>query len=85
MISLSGLLYFLSLAAFFIYLNVMLISRRHWPRLAPGTPHSMHVAGRAAATLVALVAANVLVSRVPVCLTRRRAPALLSAETRQLR
>src|SRR6185436_19328233 len=84
-ISLSGLWYFLSLAAFFIYLNVMLISRRHWPRLAPGPPYSVHVAGRAAATLVALVAANVLVSRVPVRLdaTAERLHSL-SAETLQL-
>src|SRR5262245_25793946 len=84
-ISLSGLLYFLSLAAFFIYLNVMLISRRHWPRLASGTPYSVHVAGRSAATLVALVAANVLVSRVGVRLdaTAERLHSL-SAETRQL-
>jgi ABC-2 type transport system permease protein len=84
-ISLSGLLYFLSLAAFFLYLNVILISRRHWPRLASGMPYSVHVAGRAAATLVALVAANVLVSRVGVRLdaTAERLHSL-SAETRQL-
>ena len=84
-ISLSGLLYFLSLAGFFLYLNVLLISRRHWPRLAPGAPYAAHVAGRAAATLVALVAANVLVSRVPLRLdaTAERLHSL-SAETRQL-
>ena len=65
-ISLSGVWYFFSLAAFFLYLNVILLGRRHWPRLESRTPYSVHVAVRAVATLVALVAANVLVTRVPV-------------------
>ena len=84
-IPLSGVLYFLSLAAFFLYLNVLLISRRHWPRLAPATAYGVHVTARAAATLVALIAANVLVSRVPVRLdaTSERLHSL-SPETRQL-
>lgn len=84
-ISLSGLWYFLGLAAFFIYLNVALLSRRHWPRLPAGMPYGGHVAVRAAALLAAFVAANVLVSRVPVRLdaTAERLHSL-SAETRQL-
>jgi ABC-2 type transport system permease protein len=84
-VSLSGVWYFLTLAGFFIYLNVTLLSRRHWPRLAAGAPYSVHVAVRAAALLVALVEANTLVSRVPVRLdaTAERLHSL-SAETRQL-
>jgi len=84
-ISLSGLWYFFSLAAFFLYLNVILLGRRHWPRLASRTPYSVHVAVRAAATLVALVAANVLVTRVPVRVdaTAERLHSL-SAETRRV-
>ena len=65
-IPLSGLLYFVSLAGFFLYLNVLLLSRRHWPRRTVGAPMAAHVAGRAVAVLVALIAANVLVWRVQV-------------------
>ncbi len=65
-ISLSGLLYFVSLAGFFLYLNVLLLSRRHWPRRTVGAPMAAHVAGRAVAVLVVLIAANVLVWRVQV-------------------
>ena len=65
-IPLSGLLYFVSLASFFLYLNVLLLSRRHWPRRTVGAPMATHVAVRAVAVLVALIAANVLVGRVQV-------------------
>jgi ABC-2 type transport system permease protein len=65
-IALSGLAYFGSLAAFFLYLNVLVVSRRHWPRHTSGTPIAVHAVARAAAILVALIAFNVLLSRVPV-------------------
>ncbi len=65
-IPLSGLLYFVSLAGFFLYLNVLLLSRRHWPRRTVGAPMAAHVTGRAVAVLVALIAANMLVGRVQV-------------------
>src|SRR6185503_5551875 len=35
-VSLSGILYFVSLAVFFLYLNVLVLQRRHW-REEPGT------------------------------------------------
>jgi ABC-2 type transport system permease protein len=84
-ISLGGLGYFFSLAAFFLYLNVTLLGRRHWPRLRPGPPYSAHVVVRAAALVVALVAANALMSRVParVDATAERLHSL-SPETRKL-
>jgi ABC-2 type transport system permease protein len=84
-ISLSGLWYFCSLAGFFLYLNVTLLGRRHWPRLASRTPYALHVTLRAAATFVALVAVNVLVTRVPVRVdaTAERLHSL-SAETRRV-
>ena len=65
-IPLSGLLYFASVTGFFLYLNVLLVSRRHWPRRTAGGPIGMHYAARAIASLVTLVALNVLVSRLSV-------------------
>ena len=41
-ISLSGLVYFISVGAFFLYLNVLVLSRRHWPARADGYPMWLH-------------------------------------------
>ncbi len=54
-VSASALLYFLSLAGLMLYLNVLLISRRHWPPKADGYPMWAHHAVRAVAISVALV------------------------------
>ncbi|MEE8586849.1 MAG: Gldg family protein, partial [Acidobacteriota bacterium] len=63
-ISFSGLLYFLSATAVFIYLNVLLIGRRHWPRQADGYPMWVHHAIRTAAIVLAVVSLNALLGRV---------------------
>ena len=63
-ISFSGLLYFASVAGFLIYLNVLLISRRHWPPVADGYPMWVHQTVRAVAVAVALIGINALVGRV---------------------
>ena len=62
-ISFSGLLYFASVAGFLIYLNVLLISRRHWPPVADGYPMWVHQTVRAVAVAVALIGINALVGR----------------------
>jgi len=62
-VTLSGLLYFVSVAAFMLFLNVLLIGRRHWPRAADGYPMWQHQTVRALAVAVALVSVNALVSR----------------------
>ena len=62
----TGLLYFVSLAAFSLYLNVLLVGRRHWPRHATGIPMALHHTIRAAALLVALIACGALASRLPI-------------------
>ena len=62
-VSLSGLLYFLVVAGFFLYLNVLLVSRRHWPREAEGLKMSTHHLVRAAAILVIAVSGLALVGR----------------------
>ena len=59
-ISLSGLVYFVSIGAFFLYLNVLVLSRRHWPRSADGYPMGLHQAVRGVAVAAALISAGVL-------------------------
>ncbi len=62
-VSFSGLFYFLSLTAFMLYLNVLLLSRRHWPREAEGLDMSIHHSVRTLALIVALISVNVIFSR----------------------
>jgi ABC-2 type transport system permease protein len=65
-VSLAGLVYFTSLAALFLYFNVLLLGRRHWPPRGDGVPMAAHHAARVASLVVALAAANVLVMRTEV-------------------
>jgi ABC-2 type transport system permease protein len=62
-ISFSGLLYFLSLTGFMIYLNVLLIGRRHWPLEADGYRMSIHHTVRGVALVIALISINAILSR----------------------
>ena len=62
-ISLTGLLYFLGVAGLFTYLNVLLVSKRHWPREADGMRMSTHQIIRVASVTVLLVAGVALVGR----------------------
>ena len=61
-ISFSGILYFTSVAGLMLYLNVLLIGRRHWPAEADGYKMWMHHAMRSVAILVALISLNVILS-----------------------
>jgi ABC-2 type transport system permease protein len=63
-VSAAGVLYFVSLAALFLYVNVVVLGRRHWPERAGGLSVAAHYAVRVAALAVALVAINVVMSRV---------------------
>lgn len=82
---LTSVLYFLALAGFFLYLNVLLVGRRHWPPAADGYRMSTHHAVRAVAVALALLSSVVLVSRLGLRLDAT-AEGLhsLSAETREL-
>lgn len=62
-ISFTGLLYFLSVTAVFLYLNVLSVSKRHWPREADGVRMSTHHLVRAVSVVVLLIAGVSIVSR----------------------
>ena len=62
-VSFSGIIYFVSLAAVFVYLNVLLISRRHWPLEADGMKMSWHHMLRTVAIVVALISFNAIIGR----------------------
>lgn len=63
-LSLSALLYFLSIGALFLWLNVILLGRRHWPPKADGYPMAGHQTVRAVALAAALIGFNVLLARI---------------------
>lgn len=83
--SFSGLLYFASIVGLMLYLNVVLLGRRHWQRETGGYQMWMHAAVRSVALTVAVVAFNALVGRATlrVDLTAEQLHSL-SKETRRL-
>jgi ABC-2 type transport system permease protein len=62
-ISFSGVLYFLSLAGIMLYVNVLLIGRRHWPLEADGYKMWLHHLARSLALVIAVVSFNVILGR----------------------
>lgn len=64
MVPLGGLLYFASLTAFMLYLNLVFVSRRHWLGGPHGTSMGSHYLVRAIALGLALIGINVVASRV---------------------
>ena len=62
-VSLSGILYFAGIIAVMLYLNVVLVGRRHWPPTADGHKMSFHYGIRTVAIAVGLVGLMALVSR----------------------
>ena len=84
-VSFSGLFYFLAVIGVFLYLNVLLIGRRHWPSASDVMPMWGHQAVRAVAIGVAVVSVGAIMARASVRLdvTAERLHSL-SAETRAL-
>ena len=62
-IPLSGVFYFVSLAAAMLYLNMVLLGRRHWAGGEASRGRWVHSLVRVVAVLLALVSLNVLVER----------------------
>ncbi len=61
-ISFSALVYFFSVTAVFIYINTLVIDRRHWPETLEGRPARLHYMARAAALLLAVISLNIIIS-----------------------
>ncbi len=62
-ISLSGLLYFLSIIGLMLYVNVTLLGNRHWPAEADGYPMSVHQWVRMVSLVIAIISVNVILGR----------------------
>ncbi len=84
-VSLSAVLYFVSLAGVSLYLNVLVLDSRHWPHRVDGLPMWGHHALRVAALAVAVIAFNAVVGRgdTRIDVTAERLHSL-SSETRGL-
>ncbi|MEW6050972.1 MAG: Gldg family protein [Candidatus Zixiibacteriota bacterium] len=84
-IGLSGLLYFVTMSAVFLYLNVVLLSRRHWPKEAGGYRYWLHHLARGIAVVIAAISLNILSQRTALRLdvTAEQLHSL-SPETKQL-
>ncbi len=64
-VSLSSLLYFIALAAVMIYVNVVIVGRRHWPARAGGYKMWVHHAVRAVSLGIAVFALVTIIGRLP--------------------
>ncbi len=62
-VTFSGLLYFLLVAALFLYLNVAILGRRHWQAKKEGSGMLLHYIVRSAAIALALVCLTTIVGR----------------------
>lgn len=62
-VSFSGLLYFVSLAGIMLYLNVVILGRRHWPYEGGKSRFWVHPLVRSIAIVIAVVSLNAIVAR----------------------
>ncbi len=62
-VTFSGLLYFATVVGIMLYLNVVLLGRRHWPVSASGHRYWLHQLIRVVAVVVALISVNVILAR----------------------
>ena len=84
-VSLSAVLYFVGLAAIFLYVNVLVLQRRHWPHPHGELPMQVHATARSVTLALALGCLVVLAGRTHarIDLTAERLYSL-SPQTREL-
>ena len=63
-ISFSAILYFCSIVAVGLFINIILVDRRHWPRTTEGYPTWSHYTVRTLALVIGLAALTTLVTRI---------------------
>ena len=61
-ISLHGLIYFISIVALMLYLNIIILGRRHWPVESGQRNYLIHQLIRIAALIIAVISFNVVMS-----------------------
>ncbi|MEE8405199.1 MAG: Gldg family protein [candidate division Zixibacteria bacterium] len=61
-ISLHGLIYFISIVALMLYLNVIILGRRHWPAESGQRNYLIHQLVRIVALIIAVISFNVVMS-----------------------
>lgn len=85
-ISFSGMLYFVLLTALAIFVNVLLVEKRLWPRKADGYPMWLHHLVRTAALVAVAISIGTIFSRVGILRLDVTAERLhsLSSETHRL-
>ena len=62
-LTLSGVVYLVSVTAIMLYLSMILVGRRHWAHGNKGTSLTMHYSVRVVALIIALTALNVILGR----------------------
>jgi ABC-2 type transport system permease protein len=62
-VSLSGIFYFVALAATMLYVNTLIIDCRHWPKQWEGRPTTLHQTVRVVGVVLAVLSINILLGR----------------------
>ncbi|MGH8015917.1 MAG: Gldg family protein, partial [Candidatus Zixiibacteriota bacterium] len=65
-VSLSGIIYFVSITGLMLYLNVVILGRRHWPLAAGGHKYWVHQLARSVSLIIAIISLNVILTRASV-------------------